>query len=136
MPDGKEIPCVKGGTKAKKKSKSTKASEKYKKAEQKKKEYEKDEQAKLDAYNTARRIAPKTITWTRGENTFEGPSPNDQYGRVVGFNNLGLSDNERKALLSRPHYGDEKLGGGSRKSRKSNRLRKTKSNRRKSRRIR
>jgi hypothetical protein len=142
MPDGKKKPRVKGGTKAKKKSKSTKASKKYKKAELE--AFKNDEKAKQEAFNKALSMAPRVETWKRDGETFKGPHPNDQFRRIDKLNNLGLglSDKDKEALLSTPQYQgttmghDPPLGGGSRKSRKSNRRRKTKLNRRKSRRIR
>jgi hypothetical protein len=127
MPDGKEIPCVKGGTKAKKnkKTKSTKASEK----------------AEQEELKTIGRIAPPVKSWTRDGKTYQEVKPNYLYKKVKELrrDNSSITHDNINDLLTTPHYEghyDSLRRGGSRKSRKSNRRRKTKLNRRKSRRIR
>lgn len=125
MPDGKVIPRVKGGTKNEKhkKSKSTKASEK----------------AEQEELETIGRIAPPVKSWTRDGKTYQEVEPNYVYPKVEEFRTIDPNTtlNDLKHLFSTPQYDPDNLRrGGSRKSRKSNRLRKTKSTRRKSRRIR
>jgi len=127
MPDKKRKHPPEGDTKNEKhkKSKSTKASEK----------------AEQEELETIGRIAPPVKSWTRDGKTYQEVKPNYVYQKGKEYRTIDPNTtlNDLKHLFSTPHHEghyDSLRRGGSRKSRKSNRLRKTKSTRRKSRRIR